>query len=107
MPPSPGQASNSNASDSGFMSWFSFSEAEGAQFLIYVKYGMIAIGSAALGIGGFILLFMYFDVDISESNLSHLVGLIASLAIGMSAFRAIRAAYEKGRDDAIQSGQAA
>ena len=103
---SSGQASDSSASDSGFMGRFSFSEAEGAQFLIFVKYGMIAIGSAALGIGVLIVLLMYVDVDISEPNLWRIVGLIASVAIATSAFRAIWAAYEKGREDAMRSEQA-
>ena len=103
---SSGQASDSSASDSGFMGRFSFSEAEGVPFLIYVKYGIIAIGSAALGIGALIVLLIYFDVDISASNLWRIVGLIASFAIGTSAFRAIRAAYEKGREDAMRSEQA-
>ena len=104
---SPGQASNSNASGSGYLSRFTFSDAEGSQFLILVKYGMIAIGSAALSIGTLIVLLTYADVDISESNLWRIVGLIASVAICTSAGRAIRAAYEKGREDGIQSEQAA
>lgn len=89
------------------MSRLSFSEAEGSQFLILVKYGMIAISSMALSIGALIVLLMYLDVDISESNLWRIVGLIMSVAICTSAGRAIRAAYEKGREDGIQSEKAA
>lgn len=104
---SSGPAPNSGASESPSPSWFRFSDAQEAQFLIFVKYGGIAIGSIAAIAAAVILPLIYFDVDVAPSVVERTSWLIISVVICLSASRAIRAAYERGRNDALQSEQPA